>query len=96
MRGRCGVTYYDEFYHQQPELHHMADSPGEVAEPAHATMDFFEEEIEVSEVDLYERLTIPRFDEVEEAVVWHDFQKVGQRATVCGLASRYNVGLVAS
>ena len=77
VRGRCGVTYYDEFYHHKPELHHMADSPVEIEEPAPTSMGFFEEEIEVSEVDLYERLTIPKFDEVEETVVWHDFEKVG-------------------
>lgn len=37
---------------------------------------YVEEDVEVSEVELYERFTVPRFDEVEETVVWHDFDKV--------------------
>ncbi|KAK7091019.1 integral membrane protein 2B-like isoform X2 [Littorina saxatilis] len=73
VHGVCGVGYFDEFYHQQPSEN--ARFTEEIPQSEEAHMDFFEEEIEVSEVDLYERLTIPRFDEVEETVVWHDFDK---------------------
>lgn len=80
VRGRCGVTYYDGFYHQQqaepqiapdtPPLDYSHEPSGGMTE-----LDFFEEDIEVSAVDLYERLTVPKFDEVEETVVWHDFDR---------------------
>lgn len=39
-------------------------------------MDLMQEDIEVSESDRYEHLKIPKFDEVEETVVWHDFDRV--------------------
>lgn len=79
VRGRCGVTYFDEAYHGQPEQMQMdklfeTQRPAD-REPPVIDMDFFEEDIEVSAVDMYERLSIPRFDEVAETVVWHDFTK---------------------
>ncbi|KAL8578361.1 hypothetical protein ACOMHN_031735 [Nucella lapillus] len=81
VRGRCGVTYYDSFYHQQQAEPQIApDTPpmdysNEEPVRGMTELDFFEEDIEVSTVDLYERLTVPKFDEVEETVVWHDFDR---------------------
>ncbi|XP_076454036.1 integral membrane protein 2A-like [Babylonia areolata] len=80
VRGRCGVTYYDGFFHQQQSEPQIApDTPpmDYANEPSGALteMDFFEEDIEVSAEDLYEHLTVPKFDEVEETVVWHDFDR---------------------
>lgn len=78
VHGRCGVTYYDEIYHRQQSLR-LSDAPLEIAAPPSTQpvtqVDFMEEDIEVSAVDLYERLTIPKFDEVQETVVWHDFDR---------------------
>lgn len=81
VRGRCGVTYYDGFFHQQQAEPQIApDTPpvdynDDLPTGTMTELDFFEEDIEVSAVDLYERLTVPKFDEVEETVVWHDFDR---------------------
>lgn len=70
--GRCGVSFYDEMYQSQ---HPRADQMlGDKQVPPQGA-EYVEEEVEVSQVELYERFTIPRFDEVEETVVWHDFDQ---------------------
>jgi hypothetical protein len=85
IRGRCGVNYFDETYHQtqleqEPQMDAVIgeddDFNAPLAPVVNTELDFFEEDIEVSMRDMYERLHVPKFDEVEETVVWHDFTKV--------------------
>ncbi|XP_041354585.1 integral membrane protein 2B-like [Gigantopelta aegis] len=77
--AKCGVTYFDEVYHSQANFLRGGDDVPNAHEPGYdyqnEGVDFFEEDVEVSEVQGFERLTIPRFDECEETVVWHDFIK---------------------
>ncbi|CAL1546618.1 unnamed protein product [Lymnaea stagnalis] len=76
--GVCGNLYFDESYHNRlPEP--MAFTNDE---------DFFEEKIESSDVEMYEQLITPSFDEVQSHLVWHDFSRnytaiVDQHNQVC-------------
>ena len=87
VRRRCGVTYYEE---TDGGLTETAQSLFQAEEGIFSNghfkglnMKFFEEDIEVSEEDDYERLLVPEFDDTAETVVWHDFVKVS--FTVAGL-----------
>ncbi|CAG5114681.1 unnamed protein product [Candidula unifasciata] len=72
--GVCGNVYFDTIYHAKSEA--MSESVHMAAEFRDTTqMDYFEEGIEVSEVDLFEQLYTPQFDEVQENYVWHDFSR---------------------
>lgn len=79
FRGKCGVTYYDEIYHQQtgllrghePITLDLTRDEYDIG----FKFDFLQENIEVSEIDGYERLQVPKFDECEQTVIWHDFQQ---------------------
>ncbi|KAK7469841.1 hypothetical protein BaRGS_00036170 [Batillaria attramentaria] len=74
IRGRCGVEFYDEIY--QRERDQNPADPQMLSDEQHTVdTEYLEEDVEVSEVELYERFTVPKFDEVEETVVWHDFDK---------------------
>lgn len=48
--------------------------PGVVGKSSFYSMGFTEEGMEVSEVEQYEFLHMPYFDEVRETTVWHDFK----------------------
>ncbi|XP_059178662.1 integral membrane protein 2B-like isoform X2 [Physella acuta] len=66
--GVCGNIYIDTQYNRSLDRFigdALEDQP----------MDYVEERIQVSEVDLYEELYTPRFDEVRENLVWHDFAR---------------------
>lgn len=72
--GVCGNVYFDTIYHAKSEA--ISESVRMAAEFRDTTqMDYFEEGIEVSEVDLFEQLYTPQFDEVQENYVWHDFSR---------------------
>ncbi|BFZ06039.1 hypothetical protein BsWGS_09078 [Bradybaena similaris] len=72
--GVCGNVYFDTIYHAKSDA--MSESVHMAAEYRDTTqMDYFEEGIEVSEVDLFEQLYTPQFDEVQENYVWHDFSR---------------------
>ncbi|ESO86330.1 hypothetical protein LOTGIDRAFT_235396 [Lottia gigantea] len=88
VRGRCGVSYIDEMYGQEPNdlIAHVTFKPqannliGQSLsnkphsdEPQSKYLHYIEEDVEVSEIDNFETLTVPEFDECEETVVWHDF-----------------------
>ncbi|XP_048250003.1 integral membrane protein 2C-like [Haliotis rufescens] len=79
ITARCGVTYYDEIYHQQADFLRGRDPVSiDLTREDYDVgfkFDFFEENVEVSEADSYERLQVPKFDECDETDVWHDFQQ---------------------
>ena len=86
--AKCGVTYFDEVYHSQANFLRGGGDAGvdRGYDYQNEGVDFFEEDVEVSEVQNFERLTIPRFDECEETVVWHDFVKVRHTLVVSNWA----------
>lgn len=73
--GVCGNLYFDASYHDTTDM--TADAEHLVSGNSDADrLSYLEERIEVSEVDLYEKLYTPHFDDVRENYVWHDFSRV--------------------
>jgi len=72
--GWCGVRYYDDEFHRDTEASPARMEHAGFSAPENAGYDFMDEDIEVMEEELVERLHTPRFDEVRETTVWHDWR----------------------
>lgn len=77
IRGRCGVIYtQDLFMQKDPPVPIASGFRYNDQNPSKSDMSvsFFEETIEITD-DYYERVEIPKFDECENAIVLHDFER---------------------
>ncbi|CAE1261877.1 ITM2B [Acanthosepion pharaonis] len=77
IRGRCGVIYtQDLFMQKDPPVPIASGFRYNDQNPSKNDMSvsFFEETIEITD-DYYERVEIPKFDECENAIVLHDFER---------------------
>ncbi|CAI9726751.1 Hypothetical predicted protein [Octopus vulgaris] len=76
-RGRCGVTYVQDFvmrnYKHSSPVSNKLRTHGHPDSNLRA-ISFFEENVEVID-NYFERVEIPKFDDCKDAVIFHDFER---------------------